>query len=124
MEKTQVAIVTAAGRGIGAAIARELADEYHLVLMSRSPEATHLARELGGIGLAGSVTQHADLRRLVEATMATHGRIDAVINNTGHAVKGDLLEVTDEDWHASLDLLVLNVVRMARLATQQIVNQG
>jgi NAD(P)-dependent dehydrogenase (short-subunit alcohol dehydrogenase family) len=124
MEKTKVAIVTAAGRGIGAAIARELADEYHLVLMSRSPEATDLARQLGGIGLTGSVTQPADLQRLVEAAMATHGRIDAVINNTGHAVKGDLLEVTDKDWHASLDLLVLNVVRMGRLVTQQMVNQG
>lgn len=124
MDKTKVAIITAAGRGIGAAIARELANDYHLVLMSRSPEATHLARELGGIGLVGSVTEYADLQRLVEAAMTAHNRIDAVVNNTGHATKGDLLAVTDEDWHASLDLLVLNVVRMARLVTPQMVTQG
>jgi NAD(P)-dependent dehydrogenase (short-subunit alcohol dehydrogenase family) len=124
MDKTKVAIVTASGRGIGAAIARELAADYRLVLMSRSPEATKLAHELGGIGLTGSVTQQADLQRLVHAAMETYNRIDAVVNNTGHAVKGDLLEVTDEDWHESLDLLVLNVVRMARLVTGQMVSQG
>lgn len=124
MGKTKVAIITAAGQGIGAAIARELANDYHLVLMSRSTEATHLARELGGIGLAGSVTEQADLQRLVEAAMTAHHRIDAVVNNTGHATKGDLLAVTDDDWHAGLDLLVLNVVRMARLVTSQMVTQG
>jgi NAD(P)-dependent dehydrogenase (short-subunit alcohol dehydrogenase family) len=123
-DKTKVAIVTASGRGIGAAIARELAADYRLVLMSRSREATQLAHELGGIGLTGSVTQPADLHRLVRAAMEAYNRIDAVVNNTGHAVKGDLLEVTDEDWHESVDLLLLNVVRMARLVTEQMVSQG
>lgn len=124
MQKTKVAIVTASGRGIGAAIARELATDYHLVLMSRSSEATQLARELGGIGLTGSVTQMADLRRLVDAAMEAYNRIDAVVNNTGHAAKGELLEVTDEEWHESLDLLLLNVVRMTRLVTPQMLSQG
>jgi NAD(P)-dependent dehydrogenase (short-subunit alcohol dehydrogenase family) len=124
MDKIKVAIVTASRRGIGAAIARELAADYRLVLMSRSPEATTLAQELGGIGLAGSVTQEADLQRLVRVALDAYNRIDAVVNNTGHPVKGDLLEVTDEEWHESLDLLVLNVVRMARLVTQQMVSQG
>ena len=124
MDKIKVAIVTASGRGIGAAIARELAPDYRLVLMSRSLEATQLARELGGIGLTGSVTQTADLRRLVDTAMEAYNRIDAVVNNTGHAVKGELLEVTDEEWHESLDLLLLNVVRMTRLVTQQMVSQG
>lgn len=124
MQKTKVAIVTASGRGIGAAIARELATDYHLVLMSRSSEATQLARELGGIGLTGSVTQTADLRRLVDAAMEAYNRIDAVVNNTGHAAKGELLEVTDEEWHESLDLLLLNVVRMTRLVTPQMLSQG
>jgi NAD(P)-dependent dehydrogenase (short-subunit alcohol dehydrogenase family) len=60
----------------------------------------------------------------VRAAMAAYNRIDAVVNSTGHPVQRDLLEVTDEEWHANLDLLVLNVVRMARLVTEQMVSQG
>lgn len=54
----QVAIVTASGRGIGAACARALAASgYRVALMSRSTGAAELAEELGGIGLQGSVTE-------------------------------------------------------------------
>lgn len=113
-----VAIVTAAGRGIGAACARELAGRgYAVALMSRSEAASELAQELGGIGMSGSVTEPADLAKLVDATVSAYGRVDAVVNNTGHPARGELLELTDDDWHSGLDLLFMNVVRMARLVT-------
>ena len=109
MSSERVAIVTAAGRGMGAAIARELAaDGYALALLSSSGAAERLAEELGGVGLTGSVTEPAVLERLVSATMERHGRIDAVVNNTGHIPKGDLLDHDDEAWHASLDMALLN----------------
>jgi NAD(P)-dependent dehydrogenase (short-subunit alcohol dehydrogenase family) len=121
----KVAIVTAAGKGVGAAIARELAEVgYQVSLMSNSGGAITLAQELGGIGMTGSVTEPADLKKLVDSTMETYGRIDAVVNNTGHPPKGELLEITDEDWHLGLDLLILNVVRMARLITPIFEKQG
>jgi NAD(P)-dependent dehydrogenase (short-subunit alcohol dehydrogenase family) len=123
--ETRIAIVTAAGRGIGAAVAKELHDHgYRLALLSASGNAEKRALELGGVGITGSVTNPADLERLVETTMARYGRIDAVVNNTGHAPKGDLLGIPDEDWHTGLDLLLLNVVRMARLVTPTMVAQG
>jgi NAD(P)-dependent dehydrogenase (short-subunit alcohol dehydrogenase family) len=110
----KVAIVTAAGSGIGAGCARELAGRgYSVVLMSRSGEAADLARDLGGVGLAGSVTDEADLRALVNRTTKMFGRVDAVVNGTGHPATGDLLEIPDGEWHAGLDLLLLNVVRVA-----------
>ena len=125
MSSSKVAIVTAAGRGIGAAIARELAAGGHaLALLSPSGAAEKLARELGAIGLTGSVTEPADLERLVDATMERHGRIDAVVNNTGGVPKGELLDHDDEVWHASLDMVLLNVVRMARLVTPVMRAQG
>ena len=124
VETHKVAIVTASGRGLGAAIARALAADYRLVLLSRSPEAEGLARELGGIGLMGSVASPDDLERMVQAAMDAYGRIDAVVNNTGHAASGELLSVTDDEWHEGLDLLVLNAVRMARLVTPQMARQG
>ena len=125
MSAKKVAIITAAGKGMGAAIAHELAShDYQLALMSPSGSAVKLAGELGGIGLAGSVTEVADLQRLVEMTLESFGRIDAVVNNTGHPPKGELLEISDDDWHAGLDLVMLNVVRMSRLVTPHFLQQG
>ena len=110
---------------MGAAIARQLAgDGYSLALMSPSGASEDLAAELGGYGIAGSVTDTADLAQLVAGTMERFGRIDAVVNHTGHPPKGPLLEIADEDWHAGLDLVMLNVVRMARLVTPIMVSQG
>ena len=125
MTANKVAIVTAAGRGMGAAIARELAAEgYALALLSPSGAAERLAEELGAVGLTGSVTEPADLERLVDAATERHGRIDAVVNNTGPIAKGDLLDIDDDTWHASLDMALLNVVRMARLVTPAMQAQG
>lgn len=124
----KVAVVTAASRGIGAACARELAERgYVPVLMSRSEEVVALAHELGGVALRGSVTETRDLEALIALAMKTYGRIDAVVNNTGDPPKppdGDLLAVTDEQWHECLNLLLLNVARMARLVTPILIRQG
>lgn len=124
MTGQRIAIVTAASRGIGAAIARELASrDYGLVLMSRSEHIMDVAKELGATGLVGSVTVPGNLEDLVGAALAQHERIDAVVNNTGHPASGDLLAIADEDWHSGLDLVLLNVVRMARLVTPVMVEQ-
>ena len=118
MDGRKVAIVTAGGRGMGAAIARALAAQDHaLVLMSPGGSAEALAAELGAIGVNGSVTRAGDLEKLVGAAMDAHGRIDAVANNTGFPPKGPLLEIPDEDWHDGLDMVLMNVIRMARLVT-------
>lgn len=125
MADTAVAIVTAAGRGIGAACARRLnEDGYTPVLLSRSGGAIEVANELGGEGFEGSVTSPADLNALVETTYERYGRLDAVVNNTGHPATGDLLGISDEEWHDGVDLVLLNAVRMARLVTPIMEEQG
>lgn len=121
----KVAIITAAGKGIGAAIAKELAAVgYRVSLLSNSGGAVALADELGGIGMTGSVTNLDDLKKLVDSTMEKYGRVDSVVNNTGHPPKGDILAISDDDWHLGLELLILNVVRMARLVTPIFEKQG
>ena len=113
-----VAVVTAASRGMGAACARELRRRgFRLVLLARSADVEALADELGGLGIRGSVGVADDLARVIEAARERFGRLDAVINNTGHAPKGDLLSLTDAEWGEGIDLLLLSVIRMARLAT-------
>jgi NAD(P)-dependent dehydrogenase (short-subunit alcohol dehydrogenase family) len=121
----KVAIVTASGSGMGAACARELAQRgYAVALMSTSGKAEALAKELGGLGLTGSVMEEADLKALVDGTLERYGRLDAVINSTGHPASGEVLELTDGQWHEALDLVVLNVVRIARLVTPAMLSQG
>jgi len=125
MTEKKVAIITAAGHGMGAAIARELAShDYALALLSNSGGAELLAKELNGIGMTGSVTNPTALESLVNRTMAEYGRVDAVVNNTGHPPKGSLLEISDEAWHQGLDMVMLNVIRMARLVTPIMQKQG
>ena len=121
----KAALVTAASRGMGAAIARRLAEDgYRLALMSRGEELNAVAAELDALAVSGSVAEPQDLERFVGAAVAEFGRIDVVVNNTGHAARGDLLELSDDDWHGGLDLLLLNVVRMARLATRHMEAAG
>ena len=87
-----VALVTASSQGMGEAIARELhARGYALALMARSDRIMTLADELGGVAVQGSVTDPADLERFVTMATERYGRIDAVVNHTGHPPKGDLL---------------------------------
>jgi NAD(P)-dependent dehydrogenase (short-subunit alcohol dehydrogenase family) len=125
MTHKPVTLITAAGRGMGAAIAKELAAAGHdLALMSPSGAKETLSQIPGAVGLAGSVTNPADLQKLVELAMQKFGRVDGVVNNTGHPPKGKLLEISDADWHAGLDVVMLNVVRMARLVTPIMQAQG
>jgi len=120
-----VALITAAGKGIGAACARALAGAgYRVVLLSRGEDAATLATELGGVGMRGDVTRAADLEALVRTALDRYGRIDAVVFNTGHPAKGPLLDLTDAQWHEGLDLLLLGLVRLARLVTPIMERQG
>jgi len=121
----KVALITAAGRGIGAGVAHELHQRgYQLGLLSPSESATRLGKELGGIGIQGSVLEPKDLSRFVEEVLARWGRIDAVVNHTGHPPKGDLLEISAEDWQRGHDMVLAPVIKMARLVTPTMLKQG
>ena len=121
----KVAIITAASRGMGAAIAQELAaNDYKVMLMSKSGRADQVAASLNGLAITGDVLNPNDLATLVDATIENYGRVDVVVNNTGHPPKGDLLKISDDDWHLGLDMVMLNVVRMARIVTPYMLQQG
>lgn len=120
----KVAVVIAGGSGMGAAAAKRLAqDGYGVAILSSSGKGEALAAELGGIGVTGSNLVPDDLNRLVDATMSRWGRIDVLVNSAGHGPKGPLLELTDEQWHAGLDVYLMNVVRPTRLVTPVMVAQ-
>ena len=121
----KTALITGAGRGIGAAVAREMhARGYALALMSPSENCETLAAELGGVAFRGVAQSADDLKGIVDTAMSAYGRIDAVLNHTGHPPKGDLLAITDENWDLANDMIVKSVVRMARLVTPIMEGQG
>jgi 3-oxoacyl-[acyl-carrier protein] reductase len=127
----KVALVTAAGKGIGRAVAHRLATEAAIVaLSSRSIEGVESAiAELGPVpgalcGHPADLTDPESTARLVPSVVAEHGRLDiAVINTPGPRVI-PFLDTTDEDWAGAYDRLVRPAIRLARDAARQMISQG
>jgi len=120
-----VVLITAGSRGIGEACARKFHSlGYAVALMARNEDVHLLATELNGLGIVGDITNQGDIKHFILRTLETFQRIDAVVCNTGHADKGDLLDITSEQWHLGLDLLVLNTHRIAQLVLPIMKKQG
>lgn len=118
MSSEKVAIVTAAGSGMGAGAARKLAaDGFNIAILSSSGKGEALAADLGGIGVTGSNQSNDDLKRLVDSTMERWGRVDVLVNSAGHGPRAPITELTDEDWHTGMEVYFLNAVRPTRLVT-------
>ena len=118
MNRKKVAILTAAGTGIGAEAAKKLASEgFKIAILSSSGKGEVLAKKLGGFGVTGSNQSNDDLKKIVKLTSNKWGRIDVLVNSAGHGPKGPILELTDEDWHQGMDTYLMNVVRSTRLVT-------
>ena len=116
MSDQKVAVITAGGSGMGADAARRLAqDGFNVAILSSSGKGEALAKELGGIGVTGSNQSNDDLKSLVDQTVEKWGRIDVLVNSAGHGPRAPILELTDEDWHAGMDVYLMNVVRPTRL---------
>jgi len=124
MSAEKVAIVTAGGSGMGAAVAKRLAaDGYKLAILSSSGKGEALAKELGGIGLTGSNQSNDDLQRLTDLALEKFGRIDVLVNSAGHGPRASILDITDEQWHTGLDVYLMNVIRPTRIVAPVMVKQ-
>ncbi len=124
MSAEKVAVVTAGGSGMGAAVARRLAaDGYKVAILSSSGKGEALAKELGGIGVTGSNQSNDDIQKLADLTLQTFGRIDALVNSAGHGPRAPVLDITDEQWHTGLDVYLLNVIRPTRIIAPVMVQQ-
>ena len=118
MIKDKVAVLIAAGTGMGAESAKKLSfDGFKISILSSSGKGEALANTLNGIGVTGSNQSSEDLKKIVDATMDEWGRIDVLVNSAGHGPRGPILELTDDDWHKGMDTYFMNVVRASRLVT-------
>ncbi|NSY37321.1 SDR family oxidoreductase [Leisingera sp. ANG59] len=125
MDMTKVALFTAAGSGMGADAARHLHEQgYEVAILSSSGRGEALAQELGGVGHTGSNLEQSDLQALVDKAMDRWGRIDVLVNSAGHGPKGDILEISDDDWHLGMEYYLMNVIRPSRLVAPIMAAQG
>ncbi len=120
----KVALVTGANRGIGAAIATELAREgMHLCLVAR--DSDRLAQVATSLRRSANIPVHvisADLRQptapaeAIAQAVTQFGRLDLLVNNAGATKRADFFSLTDEDWTDGFALKFHGYVRMTRAA--------
>lgn len=130
----KVAIVTGGSRGLGRAAAEALvAEGANVVVCARGEEAlTRAAADLqmraatGArvVAAAADVSTEAGVTKVIDAAIASFGRIDVVINNVGLGRGGDLEATTDADWQEAFDQTLFPAIRMSRLAVPHLRKQG
>ena len=121
----KVCVIIGAGRGMGAATARLMHNKgYKLALMSPSESCETLAQELSGIAVRGRAENADDTQALFDDTMTAYGRIDSLLIHVGGPPKGDLLDISDEDWVKANEMILMPVIRMSKLVTPVMQKQG
>ncbi len=129
--KDQVALVTAASQGLGAAVALKFAAEgAKVAICSRDKgriEARAAAiRELTGapvLPIAADVTEPADVERLVRATVDRYGRLDILITNAGGPPAAPFLDLSPGDFEAAFRLNLMSAVHLCYAAVPQMLAQ-
>ena len=128
----KIALVTAASRGLGKAVALRLAQEgAHVVICARDED--HLSRAAAEIevktgrpslALPADVSDPATADVLVEATMKRFGRIDVLVTNAGGPPPGQFLDLTLADWEAAAQLTLMSTVRLCYAIVPVMKEQG
>ena len=114
----KIAAFIASGSGMGANAAKHLHSKgYEVAIMSSSGKGEKLAKELGGIGFTGSNLLNKDIKSFFDKVYLEYGKVDILINSAGHGPKGDILQISDEEWIKGMEVYFLNVVRATRIIT-------
>jgi len=129
----KVAIVTGAARGIGAEIARTLAQKnYDLVLvdLTISEEIENLCVECRGldtaaqvVALSANISLEEDCKHVVDATRETFGRVDLLVNNAGRTKDGLAMRMDREQFTAVIDTNLTGAFMLASLCLPMMVKQ-
>jgi len=126
-ELSGVALVTGGGRGIGARIARELADAgMKVAVSSRTREQVEeVAREIDGLAVVADVSSPGDAEALVGEVERELGPIDLLVNNAGVAGWGDKAWEDDpEDWWRVFEINVLGAFLVSRAVIPGMIERG
>ncbi|ADG80773.1 Short-chain dehydrogenase/reductase SDR OS=Tsukamurella paurometabola (strain ATCC 8368 / DSM/ CCUG 35730 / CIP 100753 / JCM 10117 / KCTC 9821 / NBRC 16120/ NCIMB 702349 / NCTC 13040) OX=521096 GN=Tpau_4205 PE=3 SV=1 [Tsukamurella paurometabola] len=110
-EQRPLALITGASRGLGAQIARQLADTHDLLLGGRpSPGLDALAAELGALTFAADLTDHSTVAALAQSIP----RLDVLVHNAGIASIARIEDTTATDWRTMFEVNLLAVVELTK----------
>ncbi|WP_327692490.1 SDR family NAD(P)-dependent oxidoreductase [Streptomyces sp. NBC_00459] len=117
-----VYLIAGASSGIGAAVAARAAEAgARVAVCGRRREAlAKVADGCGGTAHVADVTVRADVENLVAAVVAEYGRLDGVVANAGIMRPGGVLDLSDEDWDATLRTNLTSVFLLARAAVPEL----
>ncbi len=114
----KIAVLIAAGSGMGADAAKTLAkDGFKVAIMSSSGKGEKLAKKLNGIGYTGSNLDSSKIKNFIDLVIKKWGRVDVLVNSAGHGPKGEILKISDREWIKGMEIYFLNVVRASRIVT-------
>ncbi len=124
----QSALVAAASKGLGKAIAHAfVAEGAHVTICGRDSKALHAAAAaLDGDVLAvpADVSNSEDVARLVHAALDRFGRIDVLVNNAGGPPARPFVESTDEEWWTAVGTNLMSAVRLSQRVIPYMRRQG
>jgi len=122
-----VALFTGGGRGIGAKIARELADAgMRLAVSARSrDEVEAVAAEIGGLAVVADVSQRMDIERMVSEVKSELGPIDLLVANAGrNVVEPNAWDIDPDEWWNVLEVNVFGVYLCCRTVVPGMLARG
>jgi 3-oxoacyl-[acyl-carrier protein] reductase len=123
----KIALVTGAGGGFGAGIARLFAAEgAKLVVADIDPAAAQsIAKELGAVAVKGDVSQHADVQAMVDAAVEHYSGLDIVVNNAGTTHRNQpVLDITESDFDRVYAVNVKSIYWTTQVAVPVLRRQG
>jgi 3-oxoacyl-[acyl-carrier protein] reductase len=124
----RTALITGAARGIGRQIAITFAAEGADIVLAEIAAAQDVVSEIEGLGrkaiaVKTDVSSKADVDKLVDASVRAFGKIDILVNSAGIIRPAGLLDMSENDWDAVLDVNLKGVYLMMQAVARHMINE-